>query len=134
MLEQLAVPFVERDLPGHAIALRRGECGWVELVSEHPEERHRGAGVEGGDPAHLVIRHRGDVRPHGGEGVAERGAPLDPEAFHRVRVVAGPGLRREGENAGVEAPAPPAQDSKSTPDRIRAGCSRTLLRIYNVAT
>ncbi len=45
------------------------------------------------------------MRPHRAQRVDQRGAPLDAQPLHRVGVVARPGLRREGEHAGIEPAA-----------------------------
>ena len=42
---------------------------------------------------------------HRAQGVDQRGAPLDPQPLDRVGIVTRPGLRREGQEAWVEAPA-----------------------------
>ena len=55
--------------------------------------------------ADLVVGDGRDVGAHGADRERQRGAPLDAQPLDGVRVVARPGLRREGEHARVEATA-----------------------------
>ena len=96
---------VEGDLLRDLDPLRFRQRGGIQLVAEHAEQRDRAARSERRHPADLMIRHAGDMRAHRARWIDQRRSPLDAEPLDRVRVVAGPCLRRVGEQARIEATA-----------------------------
>ncbi|MNT75609.1 hypothetical protein D3C86_1667840 [compost metagenome] len=99
----MAIFLIHIHLLFHELLLLIREQGEIELVAEIPGHRDISSHSERRDPADLMVRHRGYVRPHRADRIDKTRAVLDFQPFHRIRVVARPGLRHVIQHAGVES-------------------------------
>ncbi|MNC31108.1 hypothetical protein D3C75_794180 [compost metagenome] len=103
LLDKAADFFVIRYLLFHELFFLIRKLRQVKLIAEVAGHGDIPAEGQRRNAADLVIRHCGDMRTHCADRIYQTGAVLDLQAFRRIGVIAGPGLRHIVEHARIEA-------------------------------
>ena len=72
------------DLLADLFSFRVCQAGRIQFIAEGTVHSNDSAGLEGGDPAVLLIGTDGYMGADSGNGISERGPVLDPQAVNGV--------------------------------------------------
>ncbi len=124
-LDQLPVLLHEPHLVTDFFLLVLCQRQRVQFIAKGAEDRDRKPHMQGRQPVQLVVRNGRHMGAHGRDRIEHARAILDLQTFHRIGVVAGPGLGSVIQHTGIE---PRPAGSAGFKEDLRMGFGEAVIQ------